>query len=198
MAASAAGGRGVGVGWGISNAFRHPTTVQSPIAIASPTTVQNNGNRDANAIAAKVNPAIVDINTVTTSGNASGTGQILTPDGEVLTNNHVVDGSTSISVVIAGRSGTFTAHVIAVDPAKRVAMMQSAVVYGLPTTTTPPPAGVPRPRAVCRVWFIRQAGALFRLPAGEFDVRVEMLPPRHDVLNDLAALGPLRLVPVHP
>lgn len=142
VAALAAGGSGVGVGWGIANAFRHPATVQSPIAIASPTTVPNNGSLDANAIAAKVNPAIVDINTVTTSGNASGTGQILTSDGEVLTNNHVVDGSTSISVVIAGRSGNFTAQVIGVAPAKDIALIQIEGVSGLPTITIAPSSSV--------------------------------------------------------
>ena len=135
VAALAAGGSGIGVGWGLANAFRHPSAVQSPIAIASPTTVPNNGNLDANAIAALVNPAIVDINTVTTSGQASGTGEILTPDGEVLTNNHVVDGSTSISVVVAGRSVNYRAHVIGVAPARDVALIQIEDVSGLPTVT---------------------------------------------------------------
>ena len=135
VAALAAGGSGIGVGWGIANAFRSPAVVQSPIAIASPTTVPNNGSLDANAIAAKVNPAIVDINTVTNSGQASGTGQILTSDGEVLTNNHVVDGSTSISVVIAGRSVKYSAHVIGVAPAQDVALIQIEGVSGLPTVT---------------------------------------------------------------
>ena len=142
VAALAAGGSGVGVGWGIANAFRHPTTVQSPIAIASPITAPNNGSLDANAIAARVSPAIVDIDTVTTSGNASGTGQILTSDGEVLTNNHVVDGSTSISVVIAGRSRKFTAHVIGVAPAQDVALIQIEGVSGLPTVTIAPSSSV--------------------------------------------------------
>jgi S1-C subfamily serine protease len=133
VAALAAGGSGIGVGWGLAKAFRQPAAVTSPIAIASPTTVPNNGSIDANAIAALVSPAIVDINTVTTSGQASGTGQILTPDGEVLTNNHVVDGSTSISVVIAGRNGNFHAHVIGVAPARDVALIQIEGVSGLPT-----------------------------------------------------------------
>jgi S1-C subfamily serine protease len=135
VAAIAAGGSGVGVGWGLANAFRTPTAIHSPIPIASPTTGPTNGGLDANAIAAKVDPAIVDINTVTTSGQASGTGQILTADGEVLTNNHVVDGSTSINVVIAGRSGTYTAHVIGVAPAQDVALIQIEGVSGLPTVT---------------------------------------------------------------
>jgi len=135
VAALAAGGSGIGVGWGLARAFRSPAAVvQSPIAIASPTTVPNNGSLDANAIAALVDPAIVDINTITTSGQASGTGQILTSDGEVLTNNHVVDGSTSISVVIASHLGTtYKAHVIGVAPARDVALIQIEGVSGLPT-----------------------------------------------------------------
>ena len=139
VAAIAAGGSGLGVGWGLANAFRKPTStpvaIQSPIAIATPTTVPPDGSFDANAIAALVSPAIVDINTVTNSGQASGTGQILTSDGEVLTNNHVVDGSTSIKVVIEGRSGSFTAHVIGVAAAQDVALIQIEGVSGLPTIT---------------------------------------------------------------
>jgi S1-C subfamily serine protease len=136
VAALAAGGSGVGVGWGIANAFRQPSAaVQSPISIASPNPAPNGGNLGANAIAALVTPAIVDINTITTSGQASGTGQILTSDGEVLTNNHVVDGSTSISVVIAGHTGNYHAHVIGVAPARDVALIQIEGVSGLPTVT---------------------------------------------------------------
>jgi S1-C subfamily serine protease len=60
---------------------------------------------------------------------------IITPDGEVLTNNHVVDGSTAIHVTIEGRSGTYTAHVVGVAPAADVALIQIEGVSGLPTVT---------------------------------------------------------------
>ena len=60
---------------------------------------------------------------------------ILTSDGEVLTNNHVVDGSTTIHVTIAGHSGTYTAHVVGVAPAADVALIQIEGVSGLPTVT---------------------------------------------------------------
>jgi S1-C subfamily serine protease len=135
VAALAAGGTGVGVGWGIARALRPQSAVQSPLAIASPKTAPSNGSVDANAIAAKVDPAIVDINTVLASGSASGTGMILTPDGEVLTNNHVVDGSLTIHVTIAGRSGAYTAHVVGVASAADVALIQIEGVSGLPTVT---------------------------------------------------------------
>jgi len=97
------------------------------------------GNLDAGSLAAKVDPAIVDINTTvqTANGstNAAGTGMILTSTGEVLTNNHVVEGATSISVTIAGRSGTYTAQVEGVDPTADVALIKVKGVSGLPTVS---------------------------------------------------------------
>lgn len=136
VALIAAGGSGIGVGFGLAKALRNaPVAVQSPIAIASPTAAPATGSADANAIAAKVDPALVDINTVVGTGQASGTGMILTSDGEVLTNNHVVDGSTSITVTIVGQSGTHSAHVIGVAPAADVALIQIEGVSGLPTVT---------------------------------------------------------------
>ncbi len=135
VAVIAAGGSGIGVGWSIANVIRHQPAVQSPIAIASPTTGPINGSAGANAIAAKVDPAIVDINTVVGSSQAAGTGMILTSGGEVLTNNHVVNGSSSIRVAIAAHSGTYTAHVIGVAPHADVALIQIEGVSNLPTIT---------------------------------------------------------------
>jgi S1-C subfamily serine protease len=60
---------------------------------------------------------------------------IITPSGEVLTNNHVVDGSISITVTIAGHAGSYTAHVIGVSPTADVALIQIEGVSGLPTVT---------------------------------------------------------------
>jgi S1-C subfamily serine protease len=99
---------------------------------------QANQPIDAQAVANKVSSAIVDINTIVASASgrgsaAAGTGMILTSDGEVLTNNHVVEQSTSIKVTIAGRSGSFNASVIGVDPSADVALIKIQGVSGLPT-----------------------------------------------------------------
>ena len=147
VAAIAATGSGIGVGWGLARALRTPTAVASPV-IPSPVAQEpiqtqppiqpvapSTGNLNAQAIAAKVDPAIVDINTTTGLGSAAGTGMILTSNGEVLTNNHVVDQSTSISVTIAGRPGSFSATVIGVDPSADVALIQIQGVSGLPTVS---------------------------------------------------------------
>jgi S1-C subfamily serine protease len=97
------------------------------------------GAIDAQAVAAKVDPAVVDINTLFVSGNgsgqAAGSGIILTSNGEVLTNNHVVEGATSISVHVQGRSGSYPAQVLGVDPTADVALIQIEGVSGLPTAT---------------------------------------------------------------
>jgi S1-C subfamily serine protease len=108
-------------------------------AVSQPASALGGGSVQASTIAAGVDPAVVDINTVfqsaSGSGTAAGTGIILTSSGEVLTNNHVVDGATSITVTIAGRSGTYTASVIGVDPTIDVALIQVNGVSGLPTAT---------------------------------------------------------------
>src|SRR6266849_3782528 len=69
----------------------------------------------------------------TSTGAASGTGMIITSSGEVLTHNHVVDQSISISVTIAGHAGSYKAHVIGVSPTADVALIQIEGVSGLPT-----------------------------------------------------------------
>jgi S1-C subfamily serine protease len=108
------------------------------VAVTQPASAYS-GAIQASAIAAKVDPAVVDVNTVfqtaTTSGSAAGTGIIITSNGEILTNNHVVEGATSITVTIAGRTGTYTAHVLGVDPTADVALIQVEGVTGLPTAT---------------------------------------------------------------
>ena len=94
---------------------------------------------NAAAIAAQVAPSVVDINTTfvtgSGSGRAAGTGIIVTSTGDILTNNHVVEGATSITVTIAGRSGTYPAQVVGVDPTADVALIQVDGVSGLPLAT---------------------------------------------------------------
>src|SRR5206468_1118560 len=87
-------------------------------------------------IAARVSPAIVDINTTLGSSQAAGTGMLISSTGEILTNNHVVSGSTSITITVEGQASTFTAHVVGVDVSQDVAVIQiDQSVSGLPTVT---------------------------------------------------------------
>jgi S1-C subfamily serine protease len=88
------------------------------------------------AIAAKIEPAVVDINTTLDplegGGAAAGTGMIVAPDGTIVTNNHVVSGADSVKVTIAGH-GVHDAVVVGTDPTLDVAVLRVPGVSGLPT-----------------------------------------------------------------
>jgi len=88
-------------------------------------------------IAAKVDPGLVNI--VTTlgyqSGKAAGTGMVLTSTGEVLTNNHVINGATSIKATDVGNGRTYTAKVVGYDKTHDVAVLQLQNASGLQTVT---------------------------------------------------------------
>ncbi|HEY6796665.1 MAG TPA: trypsin-like peptidase domain-containing protein [Kineosporiaceae bacterium] len=79
---------------------------------------------------------IVDIDTVLGfQGRAAGTGMILTSDGEVLTNKHVVDGGTSMTVTVAATGQTFPARVIGTDAQHDVAVIKVQGASGLQPVT---------------------------------------------------------------
>jgi S1-C subfamily serine protease len=92
---------------------------------------------DISAIAAKVDPGLVDINTNLSyqSEQAAGTGQVLTSNGVILTNNHVIDGATSISVTDIGNGKTYKANVVGYDRTQDVAVIKLVDASGLQTVT---------------------------------------------------------------
>jgi S1-C subfamily serine protease len=107
-------------------------------AIPAPTATPNPGaSVDATSIAGKVNPAVVDVNTVLGYQNAraAGTGIVIKSSGIVLTNNHVVSGATTISVTEVTDGRTFSATVIGYDRSDDIAVLQLAGASGLPTAT---------------------------------------------------------------
>jgi S1-C subfamily serine protease len=78
---------------------------------------------------------IVNVNTVLKyqGAQAAGTGMILNSNGEVLTNNHVVDGATRISVTVVSTGKTYAATVVGTDPTDDVAVIQLQNASGLQT-----------------------------------------------------------------
>ncbi len=90
---------------------------------------------DTAAIAAKVSPALVDINSTFgyQSAQGAGTGIVLTSNGEILTNNHVINGATKISVTDVGNGKTYTAKVVGYDDSHDIAVLQLQGASGLQT-----------------------------------------------------------------
>ncbi|MDA8186494.1 MAG: trypsin-like peptidase domain-containing protein [Actinomycetota bacterium] len=97
---------------------------------------------DVQAVLAKVMPAVVSIDTETFRGQSifsgsfvegAGTGMIITPSGEVLTNNHVVAGASTVTVTLYGQSVPRAAKVVGTDPADDLALVKIQGVSNLPT-----------------------------------------------------------------
>lgn len=64
---------------------------------------------------------------------AAGTGIVLTSKGEILTNNHVIHGATTIKVVVPGTGRSYTATVVGYDVAHDIAVLQAQNADGLNT-----------------------------------------------------------------
>jgi S1-C subfamily serine protease len=69
-------------------------------------------------------------------GAAAGTGMVLTSSGEVLTNNHVIRGATSVKVVVPGTKHTYTARVVGYDVVDDVAILRAVGASHLKTVST--------------------------------------------------------------
>ncbi|MFZ7087739.1 S1C family serine protease [Curtobacterium sp. RRHDQ10] len=70
-----------------------------------------------------------------TQSQAAGTGMIISSDGEVLTNNHVIDGATSITVTVESTGKQYTADVVGTDSTDDVAVLKLRNASGLTTST---------------------------------------------------------------
>jgi S1-C subfamily serine protease len=90
---------------------------------------------EVSSIAQKVDPGLVDVNSTFSyqSAEGAGTGIVLTSTGEILTNNHVIDGATSISVTDLGNGKTYTATVVGYDNSQDIAVLQLQGATGLTT-----------------------------------------------------------------
>ena len=88
-------------------------------------------------IASRVDPGIVDVTSTLGFQNATakGTGIVLTSNGEILTNNHVIRGATSLKVTDVGNGKTYTATVVGYDASDDVAVIQLQNASGLTTAS---------------------------------------------------------------
>ncbi len=111
-----------------------------PGSTTTPTTVPDNSPSAATAaqVAALVDPGVVDISTTSKyqSSSSAGTGMVLTSNGLVLTNNHVIDGATSIDVRLVSTGATYSATVLGYSVTRDVALLQLRNASGLATVTT--------------------------------------------------------------
>jgi len=89
------------------------------------------------AIAAKVDPAVVDVTSTLQYSNesAEGTGMVISADGLILTNNHVINQATSITVTLVTSGKTYKADLVGYDATNDVALLRLQGASGLKTIT---------------------------------------------------------------
>ncbi|MGH9003493.1 MAG: S1C family serine protease, partial [Acidimicrobiia bacterium] len=87
---------------------------------------------DVRAVLAKVEPSVVAISVRGQAGGGQGTGVILTPDGEVLTNAHVVEGARTIRVTLFGENDSRSAELVGLDSNNDLALLRITGASGLP------------------------------------------------------------------
>ncbi len=95
------------------------------------------GSGALSGAAAAAATSLVDIDTTLSyqNGEAAGTGIVLTSDGIILTNNHVISGATSIKATDIGNGQTYTATVIGYDRTHDVAVIKLQNASGLKTAS---------------------------------------------------------------
>jgi putative serine protease PepD len=111
----------------------------APSPLGPPVAVANGQGLDVHAVLGAVQDAVVAINVEGTSqfGGAvrgAGSGMVIEADGLILTNNHVIDGATTITVTLAdGRD--VDADLVGSIPSNDVALVQARAVSELETVS---------------------------------------------------------------
>jgi S1-C subfamily serine protease len=139
-------GGGVGGGIVAATASKGTNTVKE----IAPGPALLNGTTNVQAVVAKVLPAVVAIDAKSTSTSSSGlgfpgtpaqtqedqgSGMIITSTGEVVTNNHVIAGATTITVTLYGQTRALPATLVDTDPTNDVALLQITGQANLPTVS---------------------------------------------------------------
>ncbi len=117
-------------------AFSQPNRQTNPGANSgggSSSNGQSSSSQNWTQVAAAIDPGVVNIETRLPQGIGAGTGMVLTDSGEVLTNNHVVDGATQIQVAVSTTGDMYDATVVGTDPTDDIAVLKLTGASGLTT-----------------------------------------------------------------
>ncbi|MEV7512453.1 trypsin-like peptidase domain-containing protein [Streptomyces sp. NPDC091201] len=94
------------------------------------TTVSQSSAGTVSGIAEQVSPSVVRIDVRTGSGQGTGSGIVITADGEIVTNNHVVSGASQIQVTMSDGK-KLSARIVGTDPDKDLALIKLQGAGGL-------------------------------------------------------------------
>ncbi|WP_149827432.1 S1C family serine protease [Streptomyces tailanensis] len=128
IVAAAIGG---GTAYGIQELTGSDTVAASS---TSTSVVPTSQKGTVSGVATAVSPSIVEISASSSAGESTGSGVIITSDGEIITNNHVISGASEIKVTTSdGKS--YTAEVVGTDSKKDLALIKLQDASGLKAAT---------------------------------------------------------------
>jgi S1-C subfamily serine protease len=114
-----------------------PPSVQAPPTSTPTSTATPAAGAPANtaALAEHAQGGLVEIDVEDSyqAVEGAGTGMVLTPTGEVLTNNHVIEGETSVTARDVGNGHTYQGKVLGYDRSEDVAVVQLVGASNLQT-----------------------------------------------------------------
>ncbi|MER6414243.1 S1C family serine protease [Streptomyces humidus] len=123
------------IGGGTAYGIQELTGTNTVVSSSTTTSVVPTGKTgDVATIAATVSPSVVEVSATLSNGTSTGSGVIITGDGEIVTNNHVVSGANSIKVTTSDGT-SYTAKVVGTDSKKDLALIKAVNASGLKPAT---------------------------------------------------------------
>jgi putative serine protease PepD len=118
----------------------HPTAaVPTTTPVTARTVSASTTGLDVQAVLSRLQSSVVSVDTTLeqrrgpflVQGQGAGTGMVLDDHGHILTNAHVVDGATDITVTLSGQTQARRATLVAEDPNADVAVLQVTDTRGM-------------------------------------------------------------------
>jgi putative serine protease PepD len=129
------GGFSGGVGGYLGYNFANDSSAVSSLDTPRPASQTSNAPAGSvEDVANKLLPSVVQIQVVTRTGAGEGSGFVISSNGQIVTNNHVIEGAAAggnIKVVFQDGK-TATAKILGRDPSSDIAVIQADGVSGLP------------------------------------------------------------------
>ena len=128
-------GGGLGAWLVIDNV--NPLTVINRSSVNDGNVLRSQNEQDISQVVSQVAPSVVSISTNVQSsrgqvvGQGAGTGIVVSKDGYIMTNNHVIDGASTVSVTTSSGEIYENVKVIGSDPLNDIAFLKVANVDNL-------------------------------------------------------------------
>ncbi|MGH4029446.1 S1C family serine protease [Actinomycetota bacterium Odt1-20B] len=118
------------VGGGTAYAVQELTGKSGSTSGSGTNVVPTSQRGTVSGVAQAVSPSIVEISATSGQGKSTGSGVIITGDGEIITNNHVISGASNVKVR-TNDGKTYNAKVVGTDSKKDLALIKLEGASGL-------------------------------------------------------------------